>query len=158
MPPAQSAETVSVFLAAGVTAVALILAWRQWRESQGRETDLSEADVAHFLKQDIRRWIGVGLMLVLAVGIAVGSRLPPKAAAGGANSMFVLIWLAICILVLVLLMLALIDWIDIRQYARRHRRAMIDERRDLAEESLRKPARHDPDHRSDGSTNGPGFL
>jgi hypothetical protein len=155
MSPVEQTAAASLALSVGVAAVALLLAWRQWREGRGRESDLSAADSAHFLRQDIRRWMGVVVMILIAVALAVGSRVEPKAA-GRTNPWFVVVWLTVCVLVLVLLVLALFDWLGTSRYARRHRQAIARARRELFEEQRRRRSyRGDGDSRPD-PTNGPG--
>ncbi len=59
----------------------------------GSQTSLiSTAD--YFFRQDVRRGLGVAVMLMLAAGLYFGSRIPPRVA-GHANLTFVQVWLAI---------------------------------------------------------------
>src|SRR5215831_100139 len=76
----NSLAAVSLVLSIAVASIAVALGARQWSERATREPDLSADDRKHFLRQDLRRWIGVTLMLILAVGIFVGSRMAPTVA------------------------------------------------------------------------------
>jgi protein-S-isoprenylcysteine O-methyltransferase Ste14 len=127
----------SLFISLGVTLVAFFLGLRQWYERQSRETDLSEFDRGYFARQDLRRAIGVVVMVLLAVGMWVGARLEPTTDRR-ANLGFVGVWLAVIGLIIVLLALALTDWWATRRYARRMRRSIARERVELLREALHK--------------------
>jgi uncharacterized membrane protein YciS (DUF1049 family) len=71
------------------------------------------------------------------MGLYFGSRMPPKVA-GRANLTFVVVWLAIIGLIVVMLLLAFLDWLSTRLYARRHSRSMARQRLQLLRETLRK--------------------
>src|SRR5690242_10730703 len=118
--------TVSLALAIGVAVVAAGLALRQRHERRQREPEPSVADARHYARQDIRRALVGAVMVVLALCIAVGSRLAPKQG-GRANAWFVATWLAVFIQLLMLLWLAMLDWVATWLYARRHRRAIARE-------------------------------
>jgi hypothetical protein len=139
MPPPQQAEVASLVLATAVVLIAGLLGLRQFLERRSREPDLSEADARHFVRQDIRRALGVGVMLLLAAGLVVGSRLEPKVA-GRTNPLFVQVWLGVFLLIFVLLFLAMLDWIATRLYARRHRREIFDERIEILRDEFRRRA------------------
>src|SRR5205823_6042152 len=70
--------TVSLLLAIGVTVVAGVLALRQRYERRHREPALSDADARHFARQDFRRTVVGVVMVLLALGVAVGARIEPK--------------------------------------------------------------------------------
>ena len=71
-------------------------------------------------------------MAVIALGIVVGSRINHRVA-GGQHRVFVWVWIGVFVLIFVLLILAGRDWLDTLGYARRQRKAIADERRDLFE-------------------------
>jgi hypothetical protein len=135
----QPTGTVSLALAIGVTIVAGLLALRQRNERRHREPELSDADARYFTRQDLRRAVAGVVMVLVALGIAVGSRIEPKLA-GRANPWFLAVWLAVFVLLLVLLWLALLDWIAIWLYARRHRRAIARERLQFLREEKKRRA------------------
>jgi len=137
MPPERRGEEIGLVLSAAVIVIAALLAYRQWKDRQRRETDLPEADAAHFVRQDTRRWLGAFVMILLALGLAVGMRLP-HIAGGKANTRFVQVWLGVFLLIFVLLLLALLDWLAPRVYARRHRRAIVQERDETLRDLLRR--------------------
>jgi hypothetical protein len=137
--PAQS-----LALAAGIVLIAVFLGLRQWYEWRARDTELSEADQSYFVRQDRRRYLGVALLLIIALAIAVGSRMQPKVA-GRVNAIYFDIWLAVLVLVLVLLALALSDWRAIRTYASRQRESITRERLDLLADSYRQTGRNQQD-------------
>jgi hypothetical protein len=127
----------SLLISSGTAIIAVFLGLRQWYEWRARERDLSDVDRGYFFRQDVRRGLGVAVILILAGGLYIGSRIPPKVA-GHANLTFVEIWLAIIGLIVVLLILALIDWLSTRLYARRQRRSMAQERMRILRDALRK--------------------
>jgi hypothetical protein len=133
----QSTATASMALAMGVMVVAAALALRQRHERRHREADLSDDDARHFARQDWRRaTVGV-VMVLLALGVAFGSRLEPRLF-GKANPWFLAIWLGIFLLLILLLWLAMLDWIATWIYARRHRRAMLRERLQFLRDEQRR--------------------
>jgi hypothetical protein len=142
MPPPQQAEVASLVLSAAVVLIAGFLGVRQFFDRRSREPDLSEADARHFVRQDVRRALGVGVMLLLAVGLVIGSRLEPRIA-GRTNPRFVQVWLGVFFLIFVLLILAMLDWIATRVYARRHRREIFDERIEILRDEFRRRADRD---------------
>jgi hypothetical protein len=132
----------SLVLSAGLVLVALaLLAWLRY-ERNHREAELSHEDTAHFSRQDTRRAAVAVILGILAVGIFVGSRVRPVAA-GRVNPLFLQIWLSVSILVVVIVVLAMIDWLATRAYARRHFRQLAKERLDLLRDELRYQARSD---------------
>ena len=96
--------------------IAIFLGLRQWYESRAREPILSDLDRGYFFRQDLRRGLGVGIMLILALGIWIGARIEPRVA-GKANLAFVQVWFVVIVLILILLAVALLDWLDTRLYA-----------------------------------------
>jgi hypothetical protein len=145
--------TSSALLSTGIAMIAVFLALRQWYERRAREPDLSPTDRRHFVRQDIRRGLGVVVMLVLAIAVYIGSRIAPKVggAGGAANLAFVQIWLAVSGLIVVMLCLALFDWVATRTYARRQRQYLAAERLRILEAAL-------PKEPLDGSTDSEHLL
>jgi Ni,Fe-hydrogenase I cytochrome b subunit len=127
----------SLLISSGVAMIAVFLGLRQWYEWRAREQDLAEHDRRYFFRQDVRRGLGVAVMLILAAGLYFGSRIPAQVD-GHANLTFVQVWLAIISLIIVMLGLALLDWISTRIYARREQRALASERQRILRETLRK--------------------
>jgi hypothetical protein len=127
----------SLLISSGIVLIAVFLGLRQWYERRARESDLSETDRVYFFRQDVRRGLGVVVMLLLAVGLYIGSRIPPKVG-DGANLIFIQVWLAISGLIVVMLVVALFDWIATRVYARRQRRFLASERLRILREAVRK--------------------
>jgi len=144
MPIAQDMATSGTLLSMGMTLIAVFLGLRQWYESRAREPNLSDVDRAYFVRQDVRRGLGVAVMLILALGIWVGAPMDPLIA-GKANVTFVLIWLAVVALILLLLTLAFFDWWATRTYARRLRRSIARERVELLRQVFGKRAGADGD-------------
>ena len=137
MPITDDLASNSLLISSGVAMIAVFLGLRQWYEWRARETELSELDRRYFVRQDARRGLGVAVMLVIAVGLYFGSRIPPKVA-GRANLTFVEVWLAIIALIIVMLVLALVDWVATRIYARRQSRSIARERLQILRETLRQ--------------------
>ncbi len=130
MLDATDLQAASRALALGVTMISAFLGLRQWYEHKGRLAPSSSEDAGYFRRQDVRRWLGVGVMLSLALVVFVGSWVEPRIDGKG-NPRFVVVWLVVLILIVVMLVLALLDWLATRIYARRHRRAMF--RREIEE-------------------------
>jgi hypothetical protein len=132
--------TASVVLSSSVVLAAALLGWREWSDRRDRAVDLSQEDARHFGYQDTRRTLGIVVMLMLAIGLVVGSRVPHKVG-NQTNPQFLGIWLGVFLLILLLLSLAMIDWIALRHFARRHRNEILRERIEiLKEESRRRKA------------------
>lgn len=150
MPRAEDIPSASLGLATGLFLIALFLGLREWYEQKARGPDLSPADDRHFMHQDIRRRLGVGVLLAIAVLALAGSLIDPHAA-GRANLFFVALWFAVLTLVMVLFGLALADLLATRAYARRRRLEMLRE----SIEAVRRKARQ-ASACSRRKTNGPG--
>ena len=135
--PLADELTASLMTSLGITLIAAFLGLRQWYERQAREEDLSADDRAHFQRQDRRRGIGVAVMLFIALGLSVGTRIPPKVD-GRANWTFIECWMVVFALIVVLLMLAFFDWIATRHYARRLRRSIARERIEMLRDTLKQ--------------------
>jgi hypothetical protein len=141
----------SVLISTGITMIASFLGLRQWYEWRARDAELTDDDRSYFLRQDVRRGLGVAVMLILAAGLYFGSRIPPKVGAQ-ANLTFVRAWLAISGLIIVMLGLALLDWISTRLYARRQHRDLASERRKILRDTFRTKAQDgtsEPEQTSD---------
>jgi hypothetical protein len=153
MPQAEDIPSASLGLAAGLCLIALFLGLREWYERKARKPELSPADDRHFTHQDLRRRLGVGVLLAIAVLALAGSRIEPRAV-GRQNVLFVALWFLVLTLIMVLLGLALADLLATRAYARRHRREMLRE----SIEAIRLQARQapaSPQEETDGSTDSP---
>ncbi len=146
MRPPPDINTASLALSTLVVLVAAGLAWFEWRGHRARGTGLSLEDARHFRRQGARRGVGLLILLALAVGLVVGSRIPIRAGMH-ANPNFVAAWLAIFALILALLWLAMADWVALRRFAGRHRKAIFRERIDLLRRDLAERDRdgQDPD-------------
>ena len=131
--------TASLVLSTVVVVVAGLLGWREWADRRDRSEELSDADARHFGHQDRRRLLGIVVLVFLAVGLVIGSRVAPKLA-NRANPQFLGIWLGVFLLILFLLSLALIDWIALRLFARRHRDEILRERLEILQEEKRRKA------------------
>jgi hypothetical protein len=116
----------STLVASGISLIAAFLGLRQWYEWRARDPLLSPSEKRYFRHQDIRRSIGVAVMLLLAAGIYVGSRIPAKAG-NAANLAFLYVWLTVSGLLVVMLAMAMLDWIATRAYARRKRQSLTRE-------------------------------
>jgi hypothetical protein len=145
-------ESASLVLSVFVLLVAGLLGWKEWRDRSDREAELSREDARHFGHQDLRRAMGIGVMALIAVGLFVGSRIPPKVA-NKTNFQFLGIWMGIFLLILFLLMLALIDWLAIRVFARRHRNQILRERVEILKTS--KKSKGAADSNGNGHAEGP---
>ena len=137
MRPLADIDVASKVVAGLVFVVAGLLAWHEWRGRRDRSPELSDEDLAHFAHQDGRRSFGILILAGLAVALVIGSRIPPIVNAR-ANPEFVGIWLGVFAMILGLLWLALADWIALRRFAGRHRKAIFRERIDLLRRDLRR--------------------
>ena len=126
MPNISDMPTASLAMAVGLCLIALFLGLRQWFEWRARPESISPEDRAYFANQDIRRNLGVGTMLAIALLIGAGPYVPPRVG-GRVNLLFVILWMTVLALILVLLGFALLDLAATRSYAMRQRREMIRE-------------------------------
>jgi len=127
MPIADDLASTSLMMSLGITLIAAFLGLRQWYEKQAREPDLADADRRYFSHQDVRRGAGVAVMLLVAAGLSIGARIEPRVN-GTLNLAYLGVWLGVLGLLVVMITLAGIDWLATRQYARRHRRSIAEER------------------------------
>jgi len=123
----------------GIAMIAAYLGLRQWYERRAREPDLSDADRDYFSRQDVRRGLGVMVMLILAAGISIGSRIEPRVN-GQANLAYFEAWLGVIGLLVVMITLAGLDWLATTRYARRQRRFIAEERIKLLHDVIRESA------------------
>ena len=136
MPPAPDITTASLVLSSVVLIVAALLGWREWSDRRSREPGPAPEDRAHFVAQDARRSVGIVVLVLLALGIAIGSRTPIRLD-HLANPLFVAIWLGVFVLIGMLLSLAMFDWIALRRYAHRQRSRILRERSEMLREHAR---------------------
>ena len=116
-------EPASIALAAVVLLVAALLGYRERHDRRGRPDEQTGDDRDHFARRDRRRSWGLSILCLLALGVLVGSRTPPRLGIGP-NPWFLAIWFGIFALIISLLALALVDWFDLRTYARRKKSAI----------------------------------
>ena len=152
MPPDRRDAEIGMLLAAFVVFIAAVLAYRQWMDRRRRDVDLAGDEAVYHTRQDVRRWLGVFVMGLLAVGLVVGTRIP-HIVRGRTNMLFVQTWLGVFLLIFALLLLALLDWFATRRYAHRHRRAMLRER-DATLRDVMRPRSYPNNGR--GGPGGPG--
>jgi small-conductance mechanosensitive channel len=137
LAPALDASGVASLLMAGlVLAAAAFLGWRQWRDVRSRPPALSPRDEGHFARQDLRRLLGTIILVLIAAAMALGAWIPDRVG-GRINQTFVNLWAGVALMMVVLLVLALLDWISTRVYARRLRRRLTDEGLSIVEDELR---------------------
>ena len=147
-------ELYGLVLSGSVVAVALVLLGWHRAERRREGWTASDADLAHFARQDRLRRVVAAVMIVLAGLILVGSRTPHQIGRRP-NPLFIIVWLTTFALVLALLVLAFLDWVSIRRYARRQRGAIVRESLDLLKDELRRHAAPPTNGRShDGTPDG----
>ena len=129
--------TASLVLSFLVIVAAGLLGWREWIDRRDRDKDLSPEDLRHFGHQNSRRMLGLLVLIALALGLIVGSRIPSRIG-NQANPPFLGIWMGIFLLIFLLLTLAMIDWIALRLFARRHRNEILRERIEILKEGNRR--------------------
>lgn len=116
-------EPASLALAGVILLVAALLGYREWVDRRGRSPRPSPEDRDHFRRRDRRRSVGLSILSLLALGVVVGSRTPIRAD-GRPNPVFLGLWLLVFALIAALLTLALVDWYDLRRYARQKKAAI----------------------------------
>jgi hypothetical protein len=151
MPIASDLASTGLWTSFGLALVALFLALRQWYESRARDPELSSEDRSHFRRQDVRRGAGIAVILILAAGLSIGTRIDHKIE-GRPNPGFIEIWVAELALLVLLVVLAVLDSLATLAYARRHRRALARERGAALRDILRR--RDDSGSDSGGAGNG----
>jgi uncharacterized membrane protein len=139
MPGATDFQEACRALALGVVMIAAFLGLRQWYERKGREESESADDADHYRRQDVRRAVGVGMMLALAAEVFFGSWVEPWVGGRG-NPRFVVVWLVVLSLITLMLVLALVDWYATRTYGRRRRKALFREQIEELREELHRRA------------------
>lgn len=147
--------TTSLVLSSFVVLVAALLAWKEWCDRRARAVELTPEDSLHYFHQDTRRSMGIAVMGLLAVGLVVGSRTPTRLG-NRANPQFLVIWLGVFLLIALLLLLAMIDWLALRGFARRQRSQILRERIEIIreEQRLKKARGIDGNGQSDGPHDG----
>ena len=135
MPLIESIPLSSWLASIGILLVALFLGLWQWFDQKSRAKDLNPDDCDFFGRQDRRRYRGVGVMLVLAL-------LLPLLSSNGLQQhwirLYIFDFVVVCGLVVILLTLAFLDGLATRSYARRHIRALADERSKLIRDVLHR--------------------
>src|SRR5690242_12702967 len=101
MPLAATGASEGLVLSVALVMIASAFAVGQWRDRRRRDPGLTEADADHFARQDVRRWLGSAVMVLIAVGIVAGTRIDARAA----GRLFGWTWLGVSSLVVVLLAL-----------------------------------------------------
>jgi hypothetical protein len=142
MQGADNLASDSLAMSSGIALIAVYLGLRQWYERRAREPDLCDADRLYLSSQDVRRGLGVAVMLILAVGILIGARIEPRVG-GRANLLYLEVWVTVIGLLIAMITLAGLDWLATSRYARRQRRAIAEERMKLLEEVIRQSAKSD---------------
>ncbi len=137
------------WMASGTIAVAAFLGLWQWFEKRARTADMEPADWAFFRRQDLRRWGGIGMMCLLAVGIfSVGRWDSAHTPHSGRDLGQVLTVFGLIVLILGLLALALFDAMATFRYARRQRRDLAREHAAILREVMRRSSAADSGTRS----------
>lgn len=129
-----------LLLSLGVSAVAFALLGWQWVEHRRRGPGQPD-DAAHFARQNVRRGFVAVVLLLLAAGVFLGSRMEPHLK-GKPNLRYLQTWLGVCGLILLVLLLALRDWFATRSYALRKRSAIVREGLEILREEIRLRCAH----------------
>jgi hypothetical protein len=153
MPNANDLAADSLTMSLGIVLIAAFLGLRQWYEWRAREPDLPDDDRRYLHAQDLRRAVGVAVMLFLAAGISIGARIEPRIQ-GRANLAYLEVWLVVIGLLVVMVALAALDFLATGRYARRQRRFIAEERMKLLTEVIREAAENSSDQ-SDSSEQRP---
>jgi hypothetical protein len=127
---------VSLILGLLVFFTAIVLGLWQYREAHQRPPGLTLLDQKHFARQDLRRATCTLVLLILAVALIAGGRMEPRVD-DRPNLQFVQLWAGVAFLIVVLSMLAMLDFISTRIYARRLRSRLTEEGLDLIEAEVK---------------------
>jgi hypothetical protein len=115
----------SIGYAVGILLVATFLALWQWFDRRSRDPNSTALDRDFYRRQDLRRYVGVGVMVVLAfLLVAVSS----QALAEYNKIVSLVVLVIVCVLIVVLLALAFFDAIATQRYARRQFKSLAQER------------------------------
>ena len=140
----MTALNADTTMAGGTTLVAIFLSLWQWYDRRARQGDLEPRDRVFFHRQDVRRSIGIGMMLLLAGAIFI---VDPSETSWSPTSLWQCGQLAnlfgLVALILGLLVLALFNALATMRYARRHRRDFTREHAKLMLEAIRRTGSSD---------------
>jgi peptidoglycan/LPS O-acetylase OafA/YrhL len=130
----------SIF-ASGTISVGLFLGLWQWYEKRARHGEMDSTEHEFFRRQDLRRWVGIGMMFLLAAAIfLVDTRAGSAAPQNARYFVQVANLLGLVGLILGLLSLALVDAMATYRYARRNRRVLANEHAEIMREVIRRSA------------------
>lgn len=135
----QSGSVEGLAIGAGVLVLSALFAWRGRVERSRRDDTLNEVDRSYFAHKDRRRAVGTALLSLIGAGMIAGSRIDYRASRA-AGRWFLAVWLGVGVLLIASLVLAMADWVANRRYALRLRRALLEERRSLVADELRRRA------------------
>jgi hypothetical protein len=138
------------FTALGILLVAIFLGLWQWFDRRSRDPHPDPKDLAFFQRQDQTRYIGVAVMVAVALFLIVGSS---HALELYSTKLLALVWLIVCVLIVLLLALAVFDGIATHRYARRQHKALAQERAKLMLEALGRTGSSDSIRRTPDNKN-----
>jgi hypothetical protein len=144
------------WMATGTVLVAAFLGLWQWYDKRARRADADATDRLFFKRQDMRRTIGIGMMLLLAIAIFL---VDPPETSRDPRSLWQLAQLAnlffLVVLIIGLLALALVDGLATLRYARRQRHELAQEHAKLMLEVIRRTGSSDSKRGSDRKREAP---
>ncbi len=127
----------STIFAIGTVAVAAFLGLWQWYDKRARRADADATDRLFSKRQDLRRSIGIVMMLLLAGAIFFVD------SAGTSRRAQAVYLVFLAALIIGLLALALFDALSTLRYARRQRRELAQEHAKLMLEVIRRTGSSD---------------
>jgi hypothetical protein len=117
-PRDRRGYTESLWLGGLLIGLALWYGWRTYQARGAEAVASSEDEVDYLRKRALRRGGGSALMIILGLGLIVGTRLPYRGNPGQ-SQFFVAWWAILCLLVLALMVLAVWDMSANLSYGKR---------------------------------------
>jgi hypothetical protein len=141
----------SVWYTIGILLVATFLGLWQWFDRRSRDPNPPPLDLDFYRRQDLRRSVGVAVMVALAFLLVV---LSIQALAVYSRMLWLILCTIVCALIVVLLTLAFFDAMATQRFARRQLKSLAQERTKLMIDALGQgratpPTRRPPEKKTD---------
>jgi uncharacterized membrane protein YbhN (UPF0104 family) len=133
--PAHTANRETLAAAAILLALSALFAAWLWFQRRGRDEPGSEEDVRYLAGHDRRRFLVAVILAAIGLAMMASTAINPRSGPSAAR-LWGWTWVGVLALAVSLLVLALVDWVATRAYARIRRLELIEEHRDLLAQAL----------------------